>query len=427
MSQVAAWLQVNEQDLLEITQKQLLERDVPQYKAEIWSREFADGLISAIYRQVAEPLYRALDEWLEILETHPTLNSTMGILLGIQSALFAQVRRNLTAQEALELIGELEGHFTAAAMHIVEAEIEVRTKLAQRALERTKRDMERLDKHKSDFISVAAHELKTPLTLIEGYTNMLKPQITKPDFPGASLILKGIEGGTRRLREIIEDMIDVSMLDMQLMSLHMQPIWVKRMLDIAVDELGKIAAERNITITFDRETLPDDAIYGDPERIHQVFEKLIENGIKYTPDDGKIHVFGRKIDNMIEIVVEDSGIGLNQDDLNLIFEKFFSLGQAALHSSSKTKFKGGGPGLGLAIAKGIIEAHGGRIWAESAGHDEVNYPGSAFHVLLHLPDIPLQEEIEELEKSAADVVRTEQEASQVLTHTAVVRASDNNH
>jgi signal transduction histidine kinase len=81
-----------------------------------------------------------------------------------------------------------------------------------------------------------------------------------------------------------------------------------------------------------------------------------------------------------EISVQDTGIGLAPEHHELVFEKFYQVGSVALHSSGKTIFKGGGPGLGLAIARGVVRAHGGRIWVESAGHDEVKYPGSTFYL-----------------------------------------------
>ncbi|MFT3894819.1 MAG: ATP-binding protein [Anaerolineales bacterium] len=84
----------------------------------------------------------------------------------------------------------------------------------------------------------------------------------------------------------------------------------------------------------------------------------------------------------IEVTVADTGIGISPDNQVSIFEKFGQLGRVELHSSGKTKFKGGGPGLGLPIAKGIIEAHGGTIWVESPGYDEKTFPGSTFHILI---------------------------------------------
>jgi signal transduction histidine kinase len=82
------------------------------------------------------------------------------------------------------------------------------------------------------------------------------------------------------------------------------------------------------------------------------------------------------------VTVEDTGIGISAENQTSIFDKFGQLGRVELHSSGKTKFKGGGPGLGLPIAKGILEAHGGSLWVESPGHDETACPGSTFHMLI---------------------------------------------
>ena len=87
---------------------------------------------------------------------------------------------------------------------------------------------------------------------------------------------------------------------------------------------------------------------------------------------------------VVEIVISDNGIGIAAENLETIFEKFHRVGSSLLHSTGKTKFMGAGPGLGLTIARGIIQAHGGRIWAESPGYDEETFPGSAFHVILPL-------------------------------------------
>ncbi len=130
----------------------------------------------------------------------------------------------------------------------------------------------------------------------------------------------------------------------------------------------------------------------DPEAIRKVFAHLLGNAVKFTPDGGRISIHGclmpadsqRYSEGAVEIVVQDTGIGIDPEHQELIFDKFYQTGEVALHSSGKTKFKGGGPGLGLAIARGIVEAHGGEIWVESTGQDEVNFPGSAFHLLLPL-------------------------------------------
>ena len=133
---------------------------------------------------------------------------------------------------------------------------------------------------------------------------------------------------------------------------------------------------------------------GDPDMLFKVMYHLVNNAIKYTPNGGRITVTGRMAEvpgmgQCIEVAVEDTGIGISPGDIALIFEKFYRTGEVALHSSGTTIFKGGGPGLGLAIAKGIVEAHGGRVWAESPGYDEETCPGSRFVVQL-----PLEAQVE---------------------------------
>ena len=128
----------------------------------------------------------------------------------------------------------------------------------------------------------------------------------------------------------------------------------------------------------------------DFKRLVQAFTNIIGNGMKYTPDNGRILVtteLQTAVDNeaqFVEIVVADSGIGIDPQYHQLIFEKFFRIGNPQLHSTGSTKFKGAGPGLGLHIAKGVIEAHDGRIWVESEGEDEARLPGTRVHIILPL-------------------------------------------
>jgi signal transduction histidine kinase len=127
----------------------------------------------------------------------------------------------------------------------------------------------------------------------------------------------------------------------------------------------------------------------DEQRLVQAFGQLMSNAIKYTPDGGKIEISARPLppeDNLptpqIEVVFADSGIGIDPQYHVLIFDKFYRIGSASQHSTSTTKFMGAGPGLGLPIAKGVVERHGGKIWVESAGCDMEKLPGSRFHVIL---------------------------------------------
>jgi signal transduction histidine kinase len=242
--------------------------------------------------------------------------------------------------------------------------------------------MQRVDKSKSAFISVAAHELKTPLTLIEGYASMMEDLMRENNGVSLESLIAGIGTGIDRLRTIVDDMIDVSMIDNNLLQLNFQPIQVSQMIDALSIEFRTIMRNRKLTMDIQNHEGGRQWIYVDSARIMQALRNVINNAIKYTPDGGTISINGRKLPGFIEVIITDTGIGISPENQALIFEKFGQLGRVELHSSGKTKFKGGGPGLGLPIARGILEAHGGSIWVESQGYDEIRCPGSTFHILV---------------------------------------------
>ncbi len=266
-------------------------------------------------------------------------------------------------------------------------ELEQRVEQRTEELEHAMRALEHLERTKSDFISIAAHELKTPLTLIQGYTNILKEAVDEQN-PQNLAIVEGISTGIERLKAIIEDMIDVTMIDTEVLTLSLMPVLPARVVQLALNEFKEAIAQRRQTVTTNGlDKLP--YIECDSQRLYQVFVNVVGNAIKYTPDGGFIDIVGQLLTaestgsvDFIEIAISDTGIGIDAEHHERIFEKFYQIGDVSLHSTGKTKFKGGGPGLGLAIAKGVVEAHGGKIWMESKGYDEKRYPGSTFHILL---------------------------------------------
>lgn len=298
------------------------------------------------------------------------------------------VREDLTDQEAVEILGAVLPVYTFALEKAAYFEMETRVAFISNELTEVQRKLERLDRSKSSFISVAAHELKTPLTLIEGYTAMMNEIAKTSSNTRMDPLIEGVNNGIRRLRNIIDDMIDVSLIDNNLLALTFQPIWLNQLFSLARNELVNSFVTRHQTLELRPFPGNDQMLFGDPERLYQAFRNLLSNAVKYTPDGGRIIVDGRTLPGFIDVTVTDTGIGISPEDQETIFEKFNPLGDTSLHSSGKTKFKGGGPGLGLPIARGIIEAHGGAIWVESEGHDEKGCPGSVFHVLLPIRTEP---------------------------------------
>jgi signal transduction histidine kinase len=298
-------------------------------------------------------------------------------------ALIDLARENLREKEALEVIHVALPVFTYCIEKATRFEMESRLERAMKELGAVQEELERLERTKSNFISVAAHELKTPLTLIEGYTAMMRDTVQNLS-PQASHFLQGIYSGIRRLRQIVDDMIDVSLIDTNMLKLNLQPVQLKTLFGLLKAELDATFQERKQTFEIRPFNGMNEWLIGDPERLYQAFRNVLLNAIKYTPDGGKITVDGRLLPGFVEVTIADTGIGIAPEAQTLIFEKFTALGSAQLHSSGKTKFKGGGPGLGLPIARGIIEAHGGTIWVVSEGYDEEKCPGSTFHILLPL-------------------------------------------
>ena len=298
-------------------------------------------------------------------------------------ALTIQVaNETLTKQQSIDMLAAIIPVYTYGLGVVARYEMETRVAHISDEMQRVQKQLERIDRSKSAFISVAAHELKTPLTLIEGYASMMDDLARDARDSGMGKLLAGVNIGIGRLRTIIDDMIDVSMIDNNLLRLNFQPAQVGQIVDVLRKEIEPVMQLRSLRVEAAEFEGSRQWIYIDTQRITQAIRNVINNALKYTPDNGKITISGRMLPGFIEVIVEDTGIGISQENQSIIFEKFGQVGSVGLHSSGKTKFKGGGPGLGLSIARGILEAHGGAIWVESPGYDEKAFPGSTFHILI---------------------------------------------
>lgn len=304
-------------------------------------------------------------------------------LLNRMMALMIQAaKETLTKQQALDLLAAVFPIFTYGLGVVARYEMETRVAYISSEMEKAQKQLARVDRSKSAFISVAAHELKTPLTLIDGYASMMEDMLREGKGLPLDSLLAGMRSGIQRLRSIVDDMLDVSMIDNNLLNLNIQPIQLDTLLEILARDFHSTVQRRRQTLEIRHFEGSDQWIYVDSARILQAIRNILENAVKYTPDGGKIIVDGRTLPGFIEVTVQDTGIGISLENQSVIFEKFGQLGRLELHSTGKTKFKGGGAGLGLPIARGILEAHGGSIWVESEGCDEEKCPGSTFHLLI---------------------------------------------
>jgi len=306
-------------------------------------------------------------------------------------ALGSKLSGNRYTKEDLVTLSVLAGQ-TAVALenarlveNLVQLNAEVRE--AYQELNKAKSDLERLDRTKSDFISIASHELRTPLTVMRGYTEMLLENSSLDE--GILQMLKGIHEGTIRLHEIMDSMFDIAQIDARTLELHLQPVDLGDLIYGVCSTLSRSIYERKQTLSINLPALP--TLKADPNTLRKVFYHLVTNAIKFTPNNGRISITGRAIpkhheeypDGGVEVIVSDTGVGVDPTFKEIIFSKFYQPSeQLTRHSTGRTKFKGGGAGLGLALSRGIVEAHGGKIWVESPGYDEIHFPGSDFHVIL---------------------------------------------
>jgi signal transduction histidine kinase len=206
------------------------------------------------------------------------------------------------------------------------------------------------------------------------------------------MAVDGVMQGTNRLHQIVNSMLDVARLENQVLTPHMEQLSIAPMLRLLHKEFQDDLEARNITLQLDEDMTHLPVMKVDPELLQKALNNVVVNAIKFTPDGGMVSIHAEPVKDerlgpSLEIQVKDTGIGIDPENLDIIFEKLYQLGKVELHSSGRTTFKGGGPGLGLAIAAGIIKSHGGRIWAESPGYDEEKLPGSTFFIRL-----PLREE-----------------------------------
>jgi len=257
-------------------------------------------------------------------------------------------------------------------------------------LSETNQQLKRLDQVKAEFVTIASHELRTPLSQIFGYSDVLSSM--KMDEPGNSQMLTeflaGISRGARRLKRVVDAMVDVSLLETGTLRMHPEPVALGVVVSNALSIVKPAADQRKLVLEVeDLSALP--TIEADGDRLEQAFVSLLSNAIKFSPDGKRIVVsayceFSIPAKAFVELAICDEGIGIDPEQQRLIFEKFYRPENPMLHSSDDVRFKGAGPGLGLSIAKGIVEAHGGRIWVESPGRDEARCPGSTFRVRLPL-------------------------------------------
>jgi two-component system phosphate regulon sensor histidine kinase PhoR len=219
-----------------------------------------------------------------------------------------------------------------------------------------------------DFISNVSHELRTPLAAIKALTETLQAGALE-DPPAAQRFLMQMETEVDSLSLMVSELLELSRIESGRVPLNLAPTRPMEIVNQAQERLHLQAERAGLTLKMEYpDELPD--VMADASRVQQVVVNLLHNAIKFTPTGGQVTVSAEPYNDYICFTVEDTGIGISKEDLPRIFERFYKADRSRTTS---------GTGLGLAIARHLVEAHGGRIWAES----EIG-KGSAFHFTIPL-------------------------------------------
>lgn len=224
--------------------------------------------------------------------------------------------------------------------------------------------LKELDKLKSDFVSNVSHELRTPLTAIKGSVDNMLDGLTGELNEKQSRYLTRIKSNADRLARLINDLLDLSRIEAGI-KLNRMNLSLPTVVKEVVESLGSVAAEKLINLEI--KTADNDlTAWADPDRVAEVLTNLLGNAIKFSPTGGNVTVsLARSGNNWVKVSITDAGTGIRPEEANRIFDKFYQV-------SHPEQPKATGTGLGLPIAKALVEMHGGRIWLESqVGHGSV--------------------------------------------------------
>ncbi len=242
-----------------------------------------------------------------------------------------------------------------AAIAIENATLYERLKEKAEALKKAYDEVSELSRFKTELLQNVSHELRSPLTFIKGYVELMREKSMGPLTPEQEEALEVVSEKTDIMTRLVEDMITLQKLEKE--ELKLEPVSLEEIARLSVRSATLMAQTAGIEFKLE---IPVDLplVKGDKNRLIQVFDNLINNAIKFSPYGGTVTIRLKDVGEYVQAEVEDTGIGIPEDKLDKIFERFYQV-----DSSAKRQF--GGMGLGLAIVKGIVEAHGGKVWAKS--------------------------------------------------------------
>jgi two-component system phosphate regulon sensor histidine kinase PhoR len=219
--------------------------------------------------------------------------------------------------------------------------------------------LQELHERQVDFVANASHELATPLTAIKGFAEtLLDGALSDQDLSQKFLTI--IHSEAERMQRLVSDLLQLAKLDSNEYrhQVYLEPVELNRFIDTVVKELSPHWQRKQLSLTVNVDSSLPLTVLANPDWLKQVLINLLDNAIKYTPAGGKIAICSQLSEGLAQVSITDTGIGIPASDLPLIFDRFYRVEKARSRSA-------GGTGLGLAIVKFIVEALGGRIWAQS--------------------------------------------------------------
>ncbi len=222
---------------------------------------------------------------------------------------------------------------------------------AKRELEMVTRELREMDENNMKFIGIASHELKTPLTAIKANIDFILSEKEGKIPENLKSYLVTIQRNTNRIQMRMDQMLDLSRMKSNRLFFNREPILLTEVIGGYISEVTPVEKHLSVQAGISQDLL----VYADRNALHDIFINLLSNAFKFTPDGGRVSVLASRQDRSILFEIKDSGVGIPEDKLQMIFDEFYQVEGG----------KYGGTGLGLAIAKRLVEEQGGNIWVES--------------------------------------------------------------
>jgi signal transduction histidine kinase len=348
--------------------------DAPNHVRHPWSRYAAEpGLCASHAVETREPiLISSFEEWQERYSQSAAVAADGGFVSAATLPLLAEGRAigvlTLYFTAPVNFDDEYRNLLISVAQHCAQALDRARL---YEAAQQAKSEAETANRLKDDFVSIISHELRTPLNAMLGWTAMLRKGSL--DTTTSARALQSIHDNATRQARLVDELLDFSRLQSGRLSLDIEACDLRRLLRGVVESLIPSAAARGIEL--DLEAPPTVQLRGDPRRLEQVFFNVLGNALKFTDNGGRVTIRATADDDSVEVRITDTGAGIDPSFLPFVFDRF----RQGERASSR---RYGGVGLGLSIARELVEAHGGRITAESEG------PGHGATFVITLPLTP---------------------------------------